>query len=183
MISKKIAYLVWPLMALALMLAPAWAATPDDLNPENPLALSSRSRGVDGSSTPAGTLNDPFMLARGGNGGGPGGGGGGPGGGDCDADAGGGPGGGGGGNSDGDCCDNGPQGGQGPGYHQGQSLVSQAYPRVQFFYPDPLPLYLYRQVLPFRRNETSGSDILFLYCRRPILLSSFCACAYGQKNF
>ena len=70
MMSKNIIYPVWTLMVLGLMLTPAWAAAPGDLNPENALALSSQSRMLAGGSTAADMLRDPFVLAKSGGGGG-----------------------------------------------------------------------------------------------------------------
>jgi hypothetical protein len=116
MMSKKTVYLLFPLMVLGLIAAPAPAATPDHLNLENPIALNSQSGAVDGCPAAADMLSDPFILAKGPGGGGSDNGSGGSGGsgisGGVDGASGGGSGQG--GNSDGDCCDNGPQGGQGP---------------------------------------------------------------------
>jgi hypothetical protein len=125
MMSKKIVYLLFPLMVLMLTAAPAPAATPDHLNFENPIALNSQSRAVDGCPEAIEMLRDAFILAKGPGGGGSDNGGGGSGGsGVSDGGNSGGNSGGnggssgsdvsGGGNSDGDCCDNGPQGGLGP---------------------------------------------------------------------
>ena len=110
--SKKIIYLLFPLMVLGLMLAPALAATPDHLNLENPLALSSQSCAVDGCPAANDMLRDPFILAKG------------PGGGGGNSGSSGG-GGNSGSNSDGDCCDNGPRGGQGPAEDEPQQYRYQ----------------------------------------------------------
>jgi len=108
MMSKRIIYLLFPMMVLGLMTAPALAATPDHLNLENPLALSSQSRMAD--SCPAATdlPGNAFVLAKGGKSGSSGGssssGSGSSGSNSGSSD----------GNSDGECCDNDPLGRQGP---------------------------------------------------------------------
>jgi hypothetical protein len=118
--STKIFYLVFPLMLLGLMIAPALAAIPDYVNFENALALSSQSRSFAGCPRAADMLRDPFILARGGGGNGGGGGGG------AGAGA---IGGGGGAGGSGACLGgssgtgSGPQGDHGSGDNRGQGLL------------------------------------------------------------
>lgn len=110
MMSKKIIYLLFPLMVLGLMAVPALAATPDHLNLENTLALVSQSRMADSCTLAADLPGDAVILARGGKSG--------SGGSNSGSSSSGSNSGSNsrssGGISDGDCCDNGPQGGQGP---------------------------------------------------------------------
>jgi len=110
MMSKKIIYLIFPLMVLGLMAVPALAATPDHLNLENTLALVSQSRMADSCTLAADLPGDAVILARGGKSG--------SGGSNSGSSSSGSNSGSNsrssGGISDGDCCDNGPQGGQGP---------------------------------------------------------------------
>jgi hypothetical protein len=143
MMSKKIVYLLFPMVVLGLTAAPAPAVTPDHLNLENPIALNSQSRAVDGCPAAADMLRDPFILAKGPGGGGSDNGGGGSGGsGVSDGGNSGGNGGSsgsdvsGGGNSDGDCCDNGPQGGLGPAEgeaHQYRHQNQNQYQNEHFY--------------------------------------------------
>jgi|GEM_PF-3963368 len=115
MMSKKIIYLLFPMMVLGLMAAPALAATPDHLNLENPPVLSLQSRMADSCPAAADLPGDAFVLAKGGKSGSSGGSGNsGSSGGSSGSNSGSNSSGSSGGISDGDCCDNGPRGGQGP---------------------------------------------------------------------
>ncbi len=112
--SKKIIYLLFPMMVLGLMAAPALAATPDHLNLENSLALSSQSRMADSCPAAADLPGNAFILAKGGKSGSSGGSNSSGSNSSGSNSSGSNSSGSSGGNSDGDCCDNGPQGGQGP---------------------------------------------------------------------
>lgn len=115
--SMRMFYLAVPLMVFGLMIAPALAATPDYLNYENALVLSSQNVACSGCPTAADMLSDPIILAKNGSGGpgsgsgGPGSGGGGPGPGSGGPGLGSGPGSGGPGPGSGDGDGSGP----GPG--------------------------------------------------------------------
>jgi len=128
--SKKIIYLIFPLMVLGLMAVQALAATPDHLNLENTLAAVSQSRMADSCTLAADLPGDAVILARGGKSG--------SGGSNSGSSSSGSNSGSNSrssaGISDGDCCDNGPQGGQSPNENEDEPYRYQYRWSYQYGY-------------------------------------------------